>query len=481
MELRDYWRVLRHRWHILVVCTLVGVLVASLATLLVPRRYEATSQLFVAPDLGSSSSELMEGSDFLLERVKSYVEVIDKAVILGPVVDGLGLQVPVGELSERVSATVVPETVVLRVTVEDESAEQAARIANAVTEEFVAAVPMLEPERADRSALVKITVVDPARVPLEPVAPQPVLNHLLGLLAGVALGLVAAIGREALDRRIKGEDGVKGVTDAPVMGGIPVDRSVVGQPVISVRNAHSARAEALRQLRTNLHFLDVPQGRRSFVITSSVHGEGKTLTALNLAITMASGGSRVCLVEADLRRPQGAHYLGLDGSVGLTDALIGTAEWSSVVQEYRPGLDVILAGTLPPNPSDLVASAAMEQLIRRLQSAYDYVLVDAPPLLPVTDAAVLSKRCAGAIVVVGCGRRAITATELAHSLQMLTTIGARTLGVVLNKLPQKPDTTLATYPTTPTRSGAGRHSRREPGDADSPQEQDDADLRSRSA
>lgn len=454
MELKDYWRVLRHRWHIIVACVLSGLLAASLATMAMPRTFEATSQLFVASDLGSTSSELMQGSDFLLDRVKSYVEIIDKAVILGPVIEGLGLEVPVGELSERVSATVVPDTIVLMITVEDESAEQAARVANAVTEEFVAAVPMLEPERADRSALVKITVVEPARVPLEPVAPQPVLNHLLGLLAGLALGLVGAIGREALDRRIKGEEGVKGVTDVPVMGAIPVDRTVVAQPVISARNTHGARAEALRQLRTNLHFLDVPQGRRSFVITSSVHGEGKTLTALNLAVTMASGGSRVCLVEADLRRPQGAHYLGLDGSVGLTDALIGTTEWSSVVHEYRPGLDVILAGTLPPNPSDLVASAAMEQLLHRLQSAYDYVLVDAPPLLPVTDAAVLSKRCAGAIVVVGCGRRAITGTELAHSLQMLTTIGARSLGVVLNKLPQKStDTALpATYPAAPPAS-----------------------------
>ncbi|WP_272948419.1 polysaccharide biosynthesis tyrosine autokinase [Ornithinimicrobium sufpigmenti] len=459
----DYWRVLRQRWLLVLSCIQLGIVGAVLITVAIPEKYEATSELFVAPDLGSTSSELMQGSDFVLDRVKSYVEIVDKAVILDPVIEDLGLDDTVGALSERVSATVVPETVVVRITVEDESAQEAADTANAIAAQFMATVPTLEPARTSQeNSVVSINVVDPARTPLHPVSPNPTLNLILGLLAGMAAGLAAAVGREALDRRIKSEEHVKAVTPTPVMGSIPADRTADEQPIITLDNRHGVRAEALRQVRTNLQFLDVPQGQRSYVVTSSMPGEGKTLTAVNLAVTMAEGGLRVCLVEADLRRPRTAAYLGLSSTVGLTDALIGRADWSQVVQEYRDGMDVILAGTIPPNPSDLVVSDAMEQLLQRLQQAYDVVLVDAPPLLPVTDAAVLSKRCAGAIVVVGFGRKAITANELSRSLQMLTTVGARALGIVINKVPQNgPNVTpLVGYTYTPAKSANPRHGAR---------------------
>lgn len=437
MELKDYVQALRQRWPIFISCILLGVLVASVVTLLMPKTYEARTELFVAPQAGSSTSELMQGSDFVIDRVKSYVQVIDRDLVLGPVIQDLGLDITVDELSEDVTATVIEETVVVAITVSSDSAEQAARIANSVATEFESITPSLEPRRADESGVVRVTVTDPARVPLGPVSPRPILNLALGLLVGLAAGIAAAVARETLDRRVKQESDVRALTTVPILGHIPSDSEASTDPVISGDARHGLRAEALRQLRTNMQFLDVPAQERSFVVTSSIPGEGKTVTSVNLAITLAELGRRVCLVEADLRRPTGADYLGLEGSVGLTHVLIGSADWQDMVQTWSPNLDVMLAGAIPPNPSDLLAGRAMDELLHTLETEYDVVIVDAPPLLPVTDAAILAKRCTGAILVVGLGRKAVDRQGLTESLETLETIGARVLGVVLNKVPTK--------------------------------------------
>lgn len=468
MELKDYWSALRQRWFTVAMCTVVGVLVAALATLAAPRVYEARTELFVAPEAGSSTSELAQGSSFVLDRVKSYVQVINRDLVLAPVIEELGLDVTVGELSDDVSASVIEETVVVVVTVQSGSAAESAQIADAVAAEFVDVAPSLEPRRADESGVVRVTVTDPAREPLSPVSPQPILNLALGFLVGLAVGLAAAVARQALDRRVKSEIDVKTLTDAPVMGHIPADPTAVDHPLVVGAAQYGIRAESLRQLRTNLQFLNVGSSRRSYVLTSSMPGEGKTVTSLNLAVTLAEAGQRVCLLEADLRRPAGAHYLNLEGSIGLTDVLIGSAAWGEVSQPWAPRLDVILAGPIPPNPSDLLASEAMDDVMHAIEEAYDVVIVDAPPLLPVTDAAILAKRCTGAIVVVGFGRKAVTRQELADSFEILATVDAKILGVVLNKVPKKGPHgrahTYYSYDTKQTdvaplrvRSSSGRH------------------------
>ncbi len=146
---------------------------------------------------------------------------------------------------------------------------------------------------------------------------------------------------------------------------------------------HSPRAEAFRTLRTNLQFVDAANHPRSIVFTSSLPGEGKTTTAANLAITMAAGGSRVCVVEGDLRRPRLLEYMGLDGSVGLTNVLIGQTDVTDALQQFSDGgLYVLGAGPIPPNPSELLGSTAMEKTLRELESRFDVVIIDTPRCFP---------------------------------------------------------------------------------------------------
>ncbi len=196
------------------------------------------------------------------------------------------------------------------------------------------------------------------------------------------------------------------------------------------------RAESFRSLRTNLQFLNLDGGHTNLVISSAGPGEGKSTTAANLAISLAETGARVVLIDGDLRLPQVARYMGIEGGVGLTDVLIGRAELRDVMQKWGRGkLYVLPAGRIPPNPSELLGSAAMDRVLAALAEHFEFVLIDAPPLLLVTDAAVVSKKTNGAILVAASG--ATKKPELVGAVRTLETAGANLLGVVVTMLPTK--------------------------------------------
>jgi capsular exopolysaccharide synthesis family protein len=276
--------------------------------------------------------------------------------------------------------------------------------------------------------------VQEAVVPPAPISPNVPRNVALAVVLGTVLGVGAAMAGQTLDTSVRGEADVRAISGVPVLGTIAHDPEAASHPLIVQADPHSARAEAFRHLRTNLQFVDAAGNACSFVMTSSLTGEGKSTATANLALTLAAAGVRVCVVEGDLRRPKVAEYLGLDNSVGLTTTLIGQAHLHDVIQPWGDGtLDLLAAGRLPPNPSELLGSAAMEGALRKLESLYDVVLIDAPPLLPVTDAAVLSRVAGGAVVVVGSGK--VTRDQLTKALASLDAVGARMLGVLLNFVP----------------------------------------------
>ena len=435
MELKDYIRILRKRWIVIVALTLAGIISAGAASVLTTPLYKATTQVFVSTSQGGSASDLNAGSSFTLQRVQSYAQAVGTASVLQPVIKSLGLNVTVGELAKQVEASAPLNTVILNITVTDPDRNSAAAIANAIGETLPEIVDEIEKSDEGGESPVKVSTLQPAVVPLEAASPNNKLNLALGLLVGLALGVGLAVLLEVLDTRIRSIRDIESLTDLTVIGGIAFDPDAAKNPLVVQADPKSPRAESFRTLRTNVQFVMVER-RNSFVVTSSLPGEGKTTTSTNLAITLSQLGSRVLLVDADLRRPKISEYLGIEGAVGLTDVLVGRAEFDDVVQEWGvSNLHVLPAGQVPPNPSELLGSHTMVDLLARFESDYDIVIFDSAPLLPVTDAAILARVTGGAIIVAAAGKT--HKNQFQAGLKNLVNVDAPVMGVILTMLPTK--------------------------------------------
>lgn len=434
MELRDYLAVLRQYWRSVVAVIVLGVLAAATFSLLVTPTYTSKTSLFFSVSGANSASDLAQGTTYTGKQVESYVEVATSPLVLQPVIDQLQLDVTPADLAENVTVRVPTNTSVIDISVLDTDPELAGAIAAAVGTELVAAVSELSPDTAAGRESVEATIITPATAPTAPTTPNVPQNLVLGLLLGVFLGAGQAILRDTLDTRVRTATDIAHVTDAPLVGQIAlVEASEEGSALVS-DHPSSPQAEAFRRLRTNLQFLDAGgQGTSSFVFTSSLPDEGKTHTAVNTALTLADAGVRVLLMDADLRKPSVARMLGLESAAGLSTVLIGRAELAEVVQPAgRSSVDVLTSGPVPPNPAELLGSPAMFALLAQATEAYDVVILDAPPLLPVTDASILSRMTSGALLVVGSGD--VRRPQLSGALDSLEAVEGRVLGIVLNKL-----------------------------------------------
>lgn len=437
MELREYLIILRKYWILVVVTTVVGLAAGLGLSLLATPEYQSKTQLYVSVRSdGGSTGDLVQGANYSRQIVNSYVTVVSSSAVLDPVVEELNLDMTGAELANHVTAASPSDSALINITASSDSPEEAAAIANEIGESFKNVVQtQLEPEENGASP-VSLTTTQDALVPKSPVSPNILLNLALGLLIGLAVGYGIAILRTVLDRRIHTTEDIEQITDKPLMGEIIDDPEVEKNRIVVASKPRSPRAETFRALRTNLQFLNIGSKKPVFVISSSTPAEGKSTTALNLAATLAQSGSSVVIVEGDLRLPAFAEYLDIEGGAGLTDVLIGRAELADVLQRWgRDPFYVLPAGRIPPNPSELLGSTEMEETLNTLKEQFDYVIIDAPPVLAVTDAVVLGKWATGLLMVVATGTT--TKTELNDALQTLETAGSNVVGIVATMIPQK--------------------------------------------
>lgn len=439
MELRDYVRVLHRNWILILVLLILGLAGGAGYAALQQPKYVASTQLYVSVRTeGAATGDLVQGTTFARQMVTSYVDVVGTALVLEPVIEELDLDDSVSGLSSRITATTPLNTVLIDVSVTDGDPEQAAAIANAVAASFQKAVQTTLEQPATEEAVspVRITVTEPAVASSTPTSPNVRLLIILGGVIGLALGLAVAMLRTVLDNRIHTLHDIETLTDRPVLGGIAFDPDAPKRPLIVHADPRSPRAESFRSLRTNLQFLDLDSGPRIFVVSSAGPGEGKSTTTANLAIALAETGARVALIDGDLRLPRVADYLAIEGGVGLTDVLIGRVDVADALQKWgTTDLYVLPSGQIPPNPSELLGSAAMDQVLASLGEYFDYVLIDAPPLLLVTDAAVVGSKTRGVIIAAASGKT--KKQELSGALRALETAGVQMLGIVVTMLPTK--------------------------------------------
>lgn len=434
MELSDYIRVLRKNWLIIVVATLVGLGAAAGYSLTRTPLYASQASVVVSTQSSGSVQEISQGSTFTQQRVATYVNVATTPLVLDPVIRDLGLDMTAGALAKAVNVSSTLNTTFITIAATDADPVQAADIANAVAAQLPLAVEEIEPS-TDGASPVRLTTASTALPTNVPVSPNVPLNLALGALIGLAVGIGIAVLRTVLDTRIRTIRDVNQITDRPILGAIPFDPKAAERPIIIQADPYNTRSESFRALRTNLQFIEM-DGGHSFVITSSIPSEGKSTTTVNLAIALADAGKRVALIDTDLRKPKVAEYLGIEGGAGLTDVLIGRAKVGDVMLPWgkRP-LFVLPAGKVPPNPSELLGSRQMAQLLEAISRDFDVVLLDAPPLLPVTDAAILSRETTAAILVVSAGRT--TTGQLTAALTALETVDAKVGGIVMSMVPTR--------------------------------------------
>jgi succinoglycan biosynthesis transport protein ExoP len=440
MDLKDFYRLVLRNLVIVALSTLAGLGAAGGITYLSTPMYEAKIQLFVSTQSSDFDiSALVQGSSFTQQRVKSYAQIIPSPTTLTPVVQKLQLDISAEDLSKRVKASAPLDTVLINVSVTDESPIRAARIANAIGSHFSSFVNNLELSKADNSPPIKVSVVKSATAPESPSSPRTTLNLLLGLILGFGLGIGIAILRQLFDTTIKNESDLE---QTPLLGAIGFDEEASSKPLITQLSRYGARTEAFRQIRTNIQYIRADQPPKVIAVTSAVPSEGKTSTSINLALSLAQSGFKVAFIETDLRRPKSSTYLGINRKVnGLSEILTGKVSGSieesitSTVQSI--GEDSILtflsSGAIPPNPAELLDSKSFDTVVDFFRENFDFTILDCPPVLPVADASIVATRVDGVLVVVEAGKT--RRNQFLGVREAITHVGGQILGVILNKIP----------------------------------------------
>lgn len=442
MELRDYLRGLRRHWIAILLMTLVGAGAGYGWTLLQTPVYVAGASGIVsstgAEDLGTSTL----GDSLARQKVPTYLEVAAWRSVAQHAIDELDLNTTPEQLVTRIEVSNPPDTTFIKVSAQGPTPQDARALAEAWIDAMKVQIDDIEGTGSPGSAPVTILPGDEASLPSSPSFPDVQMAVLVGAILGLGFGIAFAMIRTVSDRRIRAADDVEERTGVAVVGTIPIvpgldDETRIVNPATSGstgKNGTFAVSEALRALRTNLQFMDVDHPPKTIVVTSPLPGDGKSTVACNLALTLAAAGTTVVLVDGDLRRSMVAKTMGLPGGAGLSDVLAGRASLAEVLQRTPKSnnLLVLAAGSVPPNPSEVLGSERMHTLLGDL-TKHATVIIDAPPLLPVTDGAVLTHQADGALVVITL--RKTTFDLLDKALDTLRKARGRPLGIVLNRAP----------------------------------------------
>jgi capsular exopolysaccharide synthesis family protein len=449
VELIDVLHVLRRRLTLIAVVLVACLAGAAFATLHQTKTYRTSTKLIVSGASDVSAVDEITRRQLATQRAVAYSQIAAtppaiRAAMAAAVATG---SVTSGTPSVRADAT--GDDPFLTITVTDSDPRRAAAVANAYVGVLPEVIKRLESTPGTIGS--SLSTLSSAPVPSTAFSPRPMRNGLIGLVAGLVLGVGGAFVREALDRRLRDSDEVEVAGGVPVLGVVPQEDMDSHLPVDT--HPMSSRAEAYRKIRTNLTFTSHEGLPASVLITSSTSGEGKTTLAANLALACARTGQRVLLIDADLRRPMIGEYLGLSGETGLTNWLVGGSDFEQIVQPLGDtGVDVITSGPIPANPSELLGSSRMSALLSLGEERYDIVIADAPPVLPVADGLVLAVHMRSVILVAKVGET--TRDRLRRSRDAVLKVGGNLVGVVPNAVVQKEDSAYAYAYRYRSRGGA---------------------------
>ena len=489
--IRDYLLLFwRWAWLIILAGILAGV-VSFVVSMRMDPVYQAKSTVLITDSSVTKSTDY--SSLMASERLtRTYSEMMTSQTVLAEVSQLLGLNIPLVDLTKMISVAPLRDTQLIELSVKSTDPEQAARIANTLVGVFIDQVQGIQSSRysqsktslqnqltdmerqiqlfneqldeaadqaererldsklsqyqqiysnllmsfeqvrlAEAQSSSSISQIEPASVPLMPVSPNVLRNTVLAVAVGMMLAAGGLVAREALDDTIKSPRDIQRLFNLPVLGVIS-RYTIPDAYLITDYQPRSPVSEAYRMLRTNIQFANIDQPVQTLLVTSAEPLEGKTTIAANLAVVNAQNGRDVTLIDCDLRRPTIHRRFRLPNQKGFSTLFISTLDALDDIRQVTsiPHLSVLTTGPLPPNPAELIASRRMGEILKRIQSRGDMIIIDTPPTLAVTDASILAPVMDGVVLVMTPG---VTKRMAARQMvEQLSRVGGKILGVVFN-------------------------------------------------
>jgi len=493
VELRDYLNVIIARRGVILTATVIVAAVALAVSLLQPSVYQAQSKVLISEKDTSAAllgTVLPDLSSQPERALQTQVQLVLVRPVAEATIKKLGLEMSADALLAQVQVAAVGQTNIVAITAYATSPERASAIANTMAEEYVAAsvtrkraalskaigevetrleeakAAILELGRriqgsgttnelnaelqiatgayttlAEKLESLKVNeqleagsgvVVQPAVAQKTPVSPRPLRNTAIGVLVGLIFGIGMAFLYEYLDNTIKSTEEAEKVYGATVLGIVPMEKFEKGSKrrLTIVEAPGSPAAESYRVVRNSLDFINFEHNLKTLLVTSAAPAEGKSTVTANLAAALSQSGKKVVLVSTDFRRPTTDQFFAVSNTVGLSEVLLGTHSLKAALQ--RPGdeqLLILTAGKMPPNPSELLASAKMKEVVESLEEWADWVLIDAPPVLAVADPVSVARWVDGVLMVSKAGES--TKEAAAKAMELLGKVGAVPIGVVV--------------------------------------------------
>lgn len=454
LDLLDLLNILRKRWWVIVICFVLAVVICAVVTynFIVPV-YKAETTLFAGKEPNKIAS--LDISDLNLNQrlVTDYREIVLSRLVARQVIEDLGLDMGIVTFQRRVTVEAVRDSRFFKIAFESTSPKMAMDVANALGRTIIE-------KAADIIDVQNVIVIDAAELPVRPIKPNKVMNMAIAALLGLMFGVFLVYFLELLDRTVKtdrdvekhlalstigeiplfeGEDrrGVKGIAKLwqnPRRRRKKTDSTDTSKSLISILDPKSPASEAYRSLRTNIGYTSVDKQVQTIVVTSAGPEEGKSTTVVNLAVSLAQVGKKVLVIDADLRKAKIHRYYSLPNDYGITDIIVNKYKIKDAIKQVEDveNLYAICSGVVPPNPTELLESKKMEDLLETVRKDYDIILIDTPPVGQLTDAAILGRNADGVILVIASGETHIDFAK--HAKSRLDKINAKVLGTVITKI-----------------------------------------------
>jgi tyrosine-protein kinase len=430
--------VVRHRLWMVIACPILAAVAAGIVSFALPPVYEAKVDLAVRPAQLLPSTDPNAAAVSIATILATYALFMTEPPLLNKVIADVGLKTTPEELVKEIKVTPDTAALVLHIAEQDTNPALARDVANTLVAEFIAEVRQIqqaETQSSNARTGDNFVVLSPAVLPNKPVSPSKTLNVAVAFATGLLIALALAFLLDYLDQSIKNDEELTQRLGLISVGHVPfLVASKEKRGELVTLDAQSHAAEAYKALRTGILFSGLERDLKELVITSAEQGEGKSRTAANLAVVLALAGHLTLLIDADFRRPSLHRIFARVRNIGLSNLIIQDATEGETITavDAVPNLWLLTSGPTPPNPSELLGSARMRELVARLEGHFAYLIIDTPPVNVVTDAAILAAFASGTILVIDQGRTSVPA--LGRAKQILDRVGARTIGAVMNKV-----------------------------------------------